>query len=191
MFYSKDHPELSVPDALSALVQSYSANAANSQAQMNSQAFNQSAPVANGIPLNPSGQFQFPPGSRTPNGPGSMQQRMTSDGNFITMSPAMQHSLLPGAQANGSPHGGIMGAHTPSPHQSNMAPPMAPQLSQQGSATGASANTSPNVPGKRRRSTAQGVKAEGDDGGGNVNGVGGQKVKQSPRMSGAKRMKNG
>jgi hypothetical protein len=205
MHYSKDHPELSVRDALDTLVQSYSSQ---NQSQMNVNQMNNVANFgqtqANGI-QQPGAQFQpgFSQGARTPSGQGGMPQRMQNpDGSFITMSPAMQHSLLPGVQANGSPHltsggtpislsSGMVGnAHTPSPHQSNMAPPMAPQHSQQGSATGASANTSPNVSGKRRRSTAQGVKNEGDDPGG-VNGAG-SKVKQSPRMgSGPKRLKNG
>ena len=64
---------------------------------------------------------------------------------------------------------------------------MAAQLSQQGTnasgSQGTSANTSPNVTNKRRRASA--VKVEGDDGGGmEVNGVGGQKVKASPRVGG-------
>jgi hypothetical protein len=192
MHYSKEHPELSVRQALDTLVQSYSASTAN---QMNPANFQ-----TNGI-QQPGMQFPqaFNQGARTPSAQGGMPQRMPNpDGSF--MSPAMQHQLLPGAQANGSPHltsggtpmslgSGMVGnAHTPSPHQSNMAPPMAPTHSQQGSATGASANTSPNVSTKRRRSTAQGVKNEGDEG---INGAGG-KVKQSPRMSagGPKRIKN-
>jgi hypothetical protein len=203
MHYSKEHPELSVRDALDTLVQSYPTANANIA---NLNAANFGVNQTNGLGMQQSGvpfQAGFNQGSRAPSIQGGMPQRMPNpDGSFITMSPAMQHSLLPGAQANGSPHltsggtpislnSGMVGnAHTPSPHQSNMAPPMAPQHSQQGSATGASANTSPNVSGKRRRSTAQGVKNEGDDPSG-INGVG-PKVKQSPRMTsgGPKRMKN-
>jgi hypothetical protein len=202
MHYSKEHPELSVRDALDTLVQSYPANSAT---MANLNATNFGINQTNGLGMQQPGipfQQGFNPGARAPSVQGGMPGRMANpDGSFMTMSPAMQHSLLPGAQANGSPHltsggtpislgSGMVGnAHTPSPHQSAMAPPMAPQLSQQGSATGASANTSPNVSGKRRRSTVQGVKNEGDDPSG-INGAG-SKVKQSPRMGagGPKRMK--
>lgn len=73
---------------------------------------------------------------------------------------------------------------------------MVAQQSQQGTNTsvgtgsqGTSANTSPNVPNKRRRS----IKQEGDEGGGGgggnaeVNGT--SKVKQSPRGGVSKRQK--
>ncbi|KAF2428706.1 hypothetical protein EJ08DRAFT_316036 [Tothia fuscella] len=186
MFHSKEHPELSVSEALNQMVQNYSANnnaqnfAANSSLHVNG-VQNPNFQGGNGMQ-----------GNRNPNA--SMMRQTNPDGSFIVMSPAMQPSFLPGNQANGSPHLSTgsntlsMNAHTPSPHQSNMAPPMAPQLSQQGSQTGASANTSPNVSGKRRRSTVQGIKAEGD--GEAVNGTGGSKTKPSPRMGGNKRMKN-
>jgi hypothetical protein len=187
MHFSKEHPELRVSEALDQLVQSY--NSMNSQPAGN---FTQNQLNVNGV-VNPN----FPGGAGGNNlmqGGGRNANLQRQDGTWAAMSPAMQPSFLPGNQANGSPHLSTgsntisMNAHTPSPHQSNMAPPMAPQLSQQGSATGASANTSPNVSGKRRRSTVQGVKAEDGDGG--INGTG-PKIKQSPRMVGNKRMKNG
>ena len=62
---------------------------------------------------------------------------------------------------------------------------MVAQQSQQGTnnsgtgSQGTSANASPNV-NKRRRASA--VKTEGDEGGGEVNGITG-KVKQSPRVT--------
>jgi hypothetical protein len=120
---------------------------------------------ANGIPI----QGAFPPGGihGAVRPPGMMQ------------SPALSNAGLP---QNGA---------TPSPHQSNMAPPMAVSLSQTSHGQGSSSNTSPNVGGgKRRRSTVKGD----DDGGGGVNGAtGGGKVKASPRqgggVGGGKRMK--
>jgi hypothetical protein len=155
IFHSKEHPELSVPDALESLVTSYT---------------QQPQPGQNSI------RPAFPDGGVRAFGAAGI-------------SPHIANQLLPGgAQANGSPHMNAMNlngmnTHTPSPHQSNMAPPMVTSLSHQGSSTsGPSANTSPNVTAKRRRSA---VKAEGDDGPA-------PKVKASPRMTGnAKRMKNG
>jgi hypothetical protein len=183
MHYSKEHSNLSVPQALEALVQSY-------QSQPN-----QLQQLAQG---NPALLQQMQQGNRTPNGP-MMGQRQGSEA-FANMSPAMQSGLLP--HANGSPHfsagnnpmalqaAGLVGnAHTPSPGQAHMPAPMVAQQSQQGSATGASANTSPNVSTKRRRSTAAGVKNEVDDPSGEVNGAGANKIKPSPRMGGTKRVK--
>jgi hypothetical protein len=127
-----------------------------------------------------------PPGARTP---GMANMQMPPNGQQYS-SPNVSHMNLP---MNGSPHlannpGNLApgmhmaNAHTPSPHQSNMAAPMmVPQHSQQGTNSSVtSENTSPNINNnnKRRRST---VKVEGDDGGGmdqNVN-----RVKPSPRMS--------
>jgi hypothetical protein len=154
IYYSKEHPELSVPEALESLVSSYN------------------QPQTSQNPIRPA----FPDGGVRAYGAAGI-------------SPHIANQLLPGsAQTNGSPHMNAMNlngmnAHTPSPHQSNMAPPMVTSLSHQGSSTsGPSANTSPNVTSKRRRST---VKAEGDDGPA-------PKVKASPRMNNnAKRMKNG
>ncbi|KAH7117086.1 LIM-domain binding protein-domain-containing protein, partial [Dendryphion nanum] len=114
------------------------------------------------------------PGARTPSGPGQPVGPQF-------MSPAMANSsLLQNGSLTGSPH--LMNqSHTPSPASHAMVA----QHSQQGSS--ASVNTSPNVSNKRRRSTA---KIEGDDGGGvEMNGV--QKVKQSPRVGGNKRIKGG
>lgn len=155
IFYSKENPELSVKDALESLVVSYQ-------------------PQAGQNPIRPA----FPDGGVRAFGAAGI-------------SPHIANQLLPGsAQVNGSPHMHAMNlngmnTHTPSPHQSNMAPPMVTSLSHQGSSTsGPSANTSPNISqqNKRRRST---IKAEGDDGST-------PKVKASPRMTAnAKRMKNG
>jgi hypothetical protein len=145
--YSREHPELSVQQALRSLVETY----AQQQAQ---------------LPPNINVQGAFPPGG-VQRPPGMMQ------------SPALSSAGLPN---------GVVA--TPSPHQSNMAPPMAPSMSQTSHQSGGTGgvNTSPNVApgsvgagGKRRRSTVK------DEEG--VNGGGG-KVKQSPRMaSGNKRMK--
>ncbi len=108
-------------------------------------------------------QGNLPPGLRGAQGPGQPGQPMF-------MSPAMANQLLPNGAMNGSPH--MM--HTPSPasHQ------MVKQQSQ--SSHTASVNTSPNITGKRRRST---VKPDQDDDG--------PKIKQSPRVGGGKRMKAG
>lgn len=110
-------------------------------------------------PQNP-GQPQVNMPARGPQGPGQP----------MFMSPAMANQLLPNGAMNGSPH--MM--HTPSPasHQ------MVKQQSQ--SSHSASVNTSPNITGKRRRST---VKIDQDDDG--------PKIKQSPRVGGGKRMKAG
>ena len=156
--FSHQNPNLSPAEALQALVQSF---------QMNPMSMQQGH-------MNP--QMQQHPGQRTPgmNGPPQFP------------SPAVGHLGLPGVQ--GSPHiGGPV--HTPSPAQNHLVGPvaMAAQLSQQGTnasgSQGNSATTSPNVTNKRRRASA--VKVEGDEGGGmEVNGVGGQKVKASPRVGG-------
>ncbi len=97
----------------------------------------------------------------------------------LNMSPAMQNLALQQQQQQN---------HMGNPNQLLQQPPtsvgMVAQQSQQGTnnsgtgSQGTSANASPNV-NKRRRASA--VKTEGDDGGGEVNGVGG-KVKQSPRV---------
>lgn len=122
-------------------------------------------------------QPPMPPGARTPSGTGQPPP------SHQFMSPAMANSLLPNAALNGSPH--LMHQnHTPSPASH----PMVAQHSQQGSSATASVNTSPNVTNnKRRRSTA---KVETDDGGGPPELNGTQKVKQSPRVGGNKRLKN-
>ena len=95
-----------------------------------------------------------PSGSRTPG----------TGGFALGASPAVAHLNLPG-----SPHVGT--GHTPSPAQNHIqAPGMVAHPSQQGtSSSGPSANTSPNVSSKRRRPST--IKNEGDDGGGEVNGV--------------------
>jgi hypothetical protein len=132
-----------------------------------------------------------------------MQQMQQADGRLangpMNMSPAMQHGLLPNMAANGSPHLSSMpnpmamnaanmaaNPHTPSPGQSNMAPPMTAQQSLTGSVPGASANSSPGVSGKRRRSTAP-VKNEDD---GDINGTTLKKIKPSPQLA-SKRGKQG
>jgi hypothetical protein len=129
--------------------------------------------------LQQQGMQNIPPGARTPSGMG----QPGGAPNHQFMSPAMANQLLPNA-INGSPH--LMHqTHTPSPASH----PMVAHNSQQGtnSSATASVNTSPNVSNKRRRSTA---KIEPDDGGGDVNGAGAvQKVKQSPRVGGNKRVK--
>lgn len=108
-------------------------------------------------------QGNMPPGVRGPQGPGQPGQPMF-------MSPAMANQLLPNGAMNGSPH--MM--HTPSPASHQMV-----KQQSQNSHT-ASVNTSPNITGKRRRST---VKIDQDDDG--------PKIKQSPRVGGGKRMKAG
>lgn len=113
---------------------------------------------AGAIAGNPNGVMQ--PGQRTP-----------SMGQFpMGQSPAAAHLNLPD---NNSMIGG-------SPAQGHMqAPSMALQQSQQGtSSSGPSANTSPNVSNKRRRAS---VKAEGEEGAGQPNGVQ-NKIKPSPRL---------
>jgi hypothetical protein len=108
-------------------------------------------------------QPNMPPGIRPP-GPGQP----------MFMSPAMANQLLPPNGMTGSP--GMM--HTPSPNSHSMV------KQQSTSSHTASVNTSPNMQGKRRRSTA---KIDLDDG----ETMNGTKVKQSPRVGGGKRMKGG
>jgi hypothetical protein len=157
-------------------------------AQYDSQANGQGNPQIN---LPPNGMQA---GNRTP----SMQNMQMPQNGGIYSSPSVSNLSLPMQNGiNGSPHLGnnpgnlgapnmnMSNAHTPSPHQSNMAAPsMMPQHSQQGTNSSvASANTSPNVNNnnnKRRRST---VKLEGDDGGGQDNMSNANRVKPSPRMS--------
>lgn len=85
-------------------------------------------------------------------------------GGGFMMSPHLNANMI----ANGSPHLGVnhLGMGN-SPAQSHMA---------QGNSSDHSTNTSPNMQGKRRRSTAAGVKAED---GSDVNGA--KKVKPSPQ----------
>jgi hypothetical protein len=203
MHFSQEHPEFSVSKAMNVLVDTYKQNSSqnpiHSQQIAAQQQFLQQNLQMNMAP-NTGGQ---PPGSRTPNAPMHNRPPGVANENFVNMSPAMQHSLLPVA-ANGSPHisgpGGLnSGAnlgqtHTPSPAQPHMPPPMVPQASQAGSAasgSGMSQNTSPNQSSKRRRSTVQGMKSEDDGGGGDVNGTpgGGQGKKMTPRTAVNKRMK--
>ena len=203
MHFSQEHPELSVSRAIHVLVESYKNPPQVMQHPLNSQMvaqqqFLQQNPQIN-MASNIGGQ---PPGSRTPNPPIHNRPPGVATENFVNMSPAMQNTLLPVA-ANGSPHisgpGGLnpaanLGqAHTPSPAQAHMPPPMAPQASQAGSAasgSGMSQNTSPNQSTKRRRSTVAQMKSEDDGGGGDVNGTpsGGQGKKATPRITN-KRMK--
>ena len=129
--------------------------------------------------------------------------------------PQMHHNsphmsmMAAGSPAQGE--GGRVGLVPPSPHIGQTPSPASNQLqapgqqpqqhpisnpSSQNSTTVASANTSPNQLNKRRRpSTSQNIKNEGEDGdgGGVVGGPNGQKmvVKPSPRMGGNKRMKTG
>ena len=154
--FASTRPQLSPPEALSALVNmpqfgfpQVSMNSALQQAQ----------------------------GQRTPNLNGSSQ----------FASPSISTLGLPGAQ--GSPH--IGNSSHPSPAQNHLVGPvgLVGQQNQAGSGAGgnqtASANSSPNMPHKRRRSA---VKVEGDDGGGpaEINGTtpGVPKVKPSPRVGG-------
>jgi hypothetical protein len=178
MGYYQQNPSLNPGQAMEQWVDQISAKAAMSHQQRMA-----GNPVPGNLPQNPQllqqGMQQpqaMPPGARTPSGIGHGPPTQF-------MSPAMANSLLPNAALNGSPHL-MQQNHTPSPASH----PMQAQHSQQGSSTTASVNTSPNVTNnKRRRSTA---KIEGDDAGGpEVNGL--QKVKQSPRVGGNKRAKNG
>ncbi|KAF2096820.1 hypothetical protein NA57DRAFT_58707 [Rhizodiscina lignyota] len=200
MRHVQENPGVAPKDALSALVDQYSA-----QMQQNPQ----QTPQQPHINLPPNGMQQMmqqgagmPPGARTPGQMGMQQNANMNMPQGFMASPAMQHQFLPGGMpgvnGGGSPHINLNAAnlnpgvssnvHTPSPAQAHMqAPSMVQQMSQQGSTgSGASVNTSPNVAGnKRRRPSA--VKTE-DEGGGEVNGVQG-KVKQSPRVGQNKRVK--
>ena len=139
-------------------LESWNSMMQNTPAAMGSQNLQVQGPPTLGQP-----QGSIPPGARGLQGPGQSSQPMF-------MSPAMASQLLPNGAMNGSPH--IM--HTPSPASH----PMVKQQST--SSHTASVNTSPNVSGKRRRST---VKIDQDDDG--------PKIKQSPRAGGNKRMKAG
>lgn len=71
--------------------------------------------------------------------------------------------------------------------QNSMGVPMAAQGSHQGTSAGATPVAgSPNVSGKKRRASGVGLTMIDavDGGGGEVNGVGANKVKQSPRVGG-------
>jgi hypothetical protein len=190
--YSREHPNLNVPQALDSLVHEYQINQ-NQMPQFSPMPSQQSQMLLQQMQQQAKGM---------PNGP-MMAQRQGSEG-FMNMSPAMQAGMLPGNMgnmANGSPHlssgpnpmvlnaGNLIGnANLSSPAQAHMAPPMVTQHSQQGNAV--SSNSSPNVTAKRRRSTAAGIKGEDHDGV-EVNGAGTAKVKPSPRMSNSKRAKQG
>jgi hypothetical protein len=186
--YSKEHPNLNVKQALDSLVQAFQTQ--NMQMSQMSQMSQMHPGNLQNQALLMQQMQQMQQGKIGPNGP-MMGQRHGSEA-FMNMSPAMQAGMLP---ANGSPHlstgpnpMGINNANTSSPAQVHMAPPMVTQQSQQGNAV--SNNTSPNVSGKRRRSTAAGIK--GEDEGGEANGIGIPKVKPSPRMgSNSKRVKQG
>ena len=158
--YSQNHDSLTPAEALNNLVHETARGPQNSTGGLPPGGFNNPGPL--GVP-----------GQRTPgmNGPNQFA------------SPAMQNLGLP---QQGSPHINVP-AHTPSPAHMHMAGPVAMvhQHSQQGSnlsgSQGASANTSPNVTNKRRRPS--GIKVE-EDGGGEINGTVGNKVKPSPRIGG-------
>lgn len=183
--FSWQNPQLTASDALRQLVTSF-----QTQPQ-NQLGFNPAMAYPNG--LNPS--FQLPPGQRTPGFGGP---------NHFA-SPATAHLSLPINTTSASPAtlnmSPAMQNHVLQNHLQQQAPTsvgMLAQQSHQGTTTsagtgsqGTSANTSPNVPHKRRRPSA--VKVEGDDGGGatDINGTG-PKVKPSPRIvGGAKRQKGG
>jgi LIM-domain binding protein len=161
--FSKSHPHLSPNDALVAIVRQ---NTENPQVQ--------AALMANG-----------PSGSRTPSG--TMVHNPLGNGiggpvgHFpMGASPAAGHLNLPG-----SPHVNLgPGGHTPSPAQGHMQVPMVAQHSQQGSqASGTSATTSPAMNNKKRRASVKTETEDGTEGGPQVNGMGGPKVKASPRTS--------
>ena len=132
--------------------------------------------------------MQQPPGQRTPGLNGPNQFASPSAGAHLNL-PMNTTSASP-ATINMSP---AIQHHALQNHMHQQAPTstgMIAQQSQQGTNTsvgtgsqGTSANTSPNVPHKRRRPS--GVKTEMDDGGGGpeVNGTG-NKVKASPRPGG-------
>jgi hypothetical protein len=158
--YSQNHDSLTPAEALNNLVHETSRGPQNSAGGLPPGSFNNPGP--------PGASGQRTPGMNGPN-------------QFA--SPAMQNLGLP---AQGSPHIGGP-AHTPSPAHMHMAGPVAMvhQHSQQGSnlsgSQGASANTSPNATNKRRRPS--GIKLE-EDGGGEINGAVGNKVRPSPRIGG-------
>jgi hypothetical protein len=185
--YSREHPNLNVPQALDALVQETHLKLNSPMHQFSQMPSHQNQMLFQQMQQQAKGMA---------NGP-MMAQRQGSEG-FLNMSPAMQAGMLPGNMVNGSPHlssgtnplglnaGNLIGnANSSSPAQTHMAPPMATQQSQQGNA--ASAKSSPNVTAKRRRSAAAGIKGEDHDG--EVNGAGAAKVKPSPRMGTSKRAK--
>lgn len=192
MVYSQSNPKVPLDQALEMFVSQQERDLMN-QGQQQQTANPLIHLPPNGIAPN------MPHGVRTP-GMQNMQMPMNQQQNFS--SPATSTLTLPmqsnGQHSmNGSPHiphnpnlgpnSHLANSHTPSPAMPHMAAPgMVPQHSQQGSSSAASANTSPNVSGKRRRST---VKLEGDDGGGGeMNGTQANRVKASPRV-GAKKGK--
>jgi hypothetical protein len=168
--YSKENPALPFSEVMDSLVQSMKTQNIVQQGAMQMQGAAHVAMLQ---------QMQQAAAGRLTNGP-------------MNMSPAMQHGMLPNMAANGSPHltsmpnpmamnaANMAGhPHTPSPGQSNMAPPMVAQQSLTGSVPGASANSSPGISGKRRRSAAP-VKNEDD---GDINGTTLKKIKPSPQLA--------
>lgn len=180
--FSRDHPELSVPQALHRLVESYATQQTAAQQQAASAAMTPQMQAAQGVQgglPNPGAsggpvQGAFPPGGVQ--GPGVPRPGMPNPQmmNAMGQSPALSNSGLP--PGVGVVMNGAGGGATPSPHQSNMAPPMQPSMSQTSHGSGAT-GTSPGMGqgqgSKRRRSTAAGMKEDGEG-----------KVKASPRMGG-------
>ena len=142
------------------------------------------------------------PGSHA-GGPGMLQHPGQHQGMPGGVSVGMNSPSADGMRMGvpPSPHmgGGGGPGTTPSPAQNHIqAPGLVQQHSQQAhptsnpssqtSTTVVSANTSPNTNKRRRASTASNVKNEGDDENG-VNGAQNNKIKQSPRVGGGKRVK--
>ncbi|KAE8353488.1 LIM-domain binding protein-domain-containing protein [Aspergillus coremiiformis] len=157
--YSQQNPQLSAPEALRNLVNTFQAQTPT--------------PGYMPAPMNPAMQPGQNPRVPNLNGPNQFA------------SPGMAHLGLPGVQ--GSPH--LSGSAHPSPAQSHLAGPpgMVPQGQVQPNiGQGTSASASPNVSHKRRRASA--VKMENDDGGApEINGTappGPKTVKASPRVGG-------
>lgn len=181
--FSQQHSQLGPFDALDQLVANFHASSATNQQLVGPAA---GMNLAKGA-VAQAQMMAHPPGVRTP---GVMPNNVAAAGQQFpfSASPAATHLGLPG-----SPHIGSQ----PSPAQSSntmQAPSLVAQHSQQGtnSSQGTSANTSPNVPNKRRRPS--GVKVDVDDGGAGgaavpgaqveVNGTNASKVKPSPRIGG-------
>lgn len=147
-----------------------------------------------------------PGGPGMPHGPGQQHQIMANGLPIgLTRSPSaneIRMGVPPSPHLSGGGVGGGGGpGTTPSPAQNHIqAPGLVQQHSQQGhptsnpssqtSTTVGSANTSPNQTNKRRRaSTAGEVKQSDEMGDVGVNGNANNKVKQSPRVGGNKRLK--
>ena len=189
--YSHQNKHLSADEALSQLCMQFQ----NPQSQLQQTPNPQQHPQ-----LNPAMHHSNQPQPQNPQAQNfaAFQQNQMQNNNFL--SPAQPpHIGLPHQQnshSNSNPSASpatLTHSNQPTPSmqsmalQNSMGVPMAAQGSHQGTSAGATPVAgSPNVSGKKRRASgvALGMVDAVDGGGVEVNGVGANKVKQSPRVGG-------